>query len=112
MPRKCPIAAKEYQKEYRLKNKTKLNKKLKEWQQNNPEKNHKWQVIGQWLFRGIIDGDLSSVYDYSITQTHCWICGVEYNNSYRRCLDHDHTEKVDDNIRYICCNVCNSKVVG
>mgnify|MGYP003661652593 CR=1 FL=1 len=74
--------------------------------------NHKKTTITRWEKRGVIDENLSLVYDYFITQTHCWICDMEYNKSYKRCLDHDHDELVNDNIRYICCHPCNSNIVG
>jgi hypothetical protein len=60
--------------------------------------------IYNWKRQGIIDEDLSAVYDYYIEQTHCMICLKEYKNNKDRCLDHDHET---GEIRYICCNKCN-----
>ena len=105
------------------KNKEKIIAKVREYRKNNKEKikeiqkkyndspkgikNHK---MGVWRKTGIIDPDLESVYDYSLTQTNCWICNKEYNKDIqmdRRCLDHDHDLIDEPNIRYICCVKCN-----
>jgi|TARA_R110001592_G_scaffold66054_1_gene202734 hypothetical protein len=119
-----PFNKKEWSKQYYNSNREKINKYRRTWNKNNrkyyreyqqqwkkdnPEKYHKKSAIDTWKQHGIIDEDLSTVYDYFITQTHCWICGVEYNKSYRRCLDHNHDT---GEIRYICCSICNRWVVG
>jgi len=113
MPLKCPIAEKEYHKQWMKQWRKKNPEKVKEyndtWKKNNPEKLHKSNTISHWIRQGTIDEDISSVYDYFITQTHCWICGIEYCKKYKRCLDHNHDT---GEIRYICCAVCNSHVVG
>ena len=74
---------------------------------NTPGGN-KIYVIKNWIKRGVIDEDLGAVYDYYITQTHCWICDIEYNKNNPRCLDHDHD---DGSCRYICCRICNLHTV-
>ena len=61
--------------------------------------------IYKWKSQGIIDEDLSAVYDYLIKETNCMICFKPYKDSKDRCLDHDHET---GEIRYICCNNCNS----
>jgi len=91
---------------YREKNREKLRKKNKEY--NQTEKGKKTKRINQWKNKGIIDEDLSAVYDYLIEQTHCMICLKEYKNSNDRHLDHDHNLIDEPNIRYICCRYCNS----
>lgn len=78
-----------------------------------PERFKKSSVVGMWKHRGIKDDDLSSVYDYYIKETHCWICGNEFKqDEYRkrmdRCLDHNHET---GEIRYICCRSCNSSLL-
>ena len=60
--------------------------------------------IYNWKRLGIIDEDLSTLYDYLIKETNCMICFKEYKNSKDRQLDHDHDT---GEIRYICCNNCN-----
>ena len=95
-------------KAYVAKNKEKHKANCKRWKLNNLDKNR----ISQWKLRGVIDGDfdlLNKVYE---KETNCWICGVEYSKKRLKCLEHDHSIKDDDNVRYICCNVCNTKVVG
>ena len=104
--------SKEYYKQYYITNCKKRKEYNYKWKKDNPELSKKTNMIAHWKFIGIIDTDLSTVYDYFITQTHCWICDMKYNKSYFRCLDHDHDEKVYNNIRYICCNDCNLRVVG
>ena len=70
---------------------------------NCPEEK-KRLVIKDWKRRGIKDEDLNLVYDYFITQTHCWICDVKYDKKNLRCLDHCHET---GDIRYIICYKCN-----
>ncbi len=122
-----PQTQKEIQKRYREKNKEKERERQKKNYKNNKEKvkgyikkynnspsGIKSKLISKWRLRGIIDPDLESVYDYSLTQTHCWICDKEYNkdiNMDRRCLDHDHDLIDEPNIRYICCNYCNLIII-
>jgi hypothetical protein len=67
-------------------------------------KGQKSNRINNWKFMGIIDEDLSAVYDYMLDETNCMICFKEYKNTKDRCLDHDHET---GEIRYICCNNCN-----
>jgi len=69
----------------------------------------KTKKIIQWRLIGIIDEDLSAVYDYLIKQTHCMICLKEYINSKERNLDHDHQT---GEIRYICCRSCNTNLLA
>tara|TARA_R110000851_G_scaffold331111_1_gene504830 strand:+ start:80 stop:397 length:318 start_codon:yes stop_codon:yes gene_type:complete len=100
----------EYLKQYRIDNKEKIKEKNKQYQLDNP----KIYIIAKWKHRGVIDDDINGFYDYFITQTNCWICDKVYNKDItmdRRCLDHDHDIKNDNNIRYICCNYCNINIV-
>tara|TARA_R110002126_G_C10252598_1_gene482221 strand:- start:307 stop:624 length:318 start_codon:yes stop_codon:yes gene_type:complete len=99
---------KEYYKQWAIDNAIKKNEATKRWRKNNPEKYRKSNTISNWKLSGIIDEDLSTVYDYFITQTHCWICDVEYCEKNKRSLDHYHPT---GEIRYICCNPCNMHVV-
>ena len=96
-------AIKEYNKNYKQKNKEAVKEYKKEY--NQSEKGVKTRIISHWKSRGILDEDLSAVYDYYIKQTHCMICLIEYKDSFDRCLDHDHET---GEIRYICCRHCNS----
>tara|TARA_R110002072_G_scaffold199384_1_gene356971 strand:- start:21 stop:473 length:453 start_codon:yes stop_codon:yes gene_type:complete len=104
----------EYNKEYRENNKEKIKNlrpryKQKELEWRESEKGKKLKRIVKWRLRGIIDEDLSAVYDYLIEQTNCMICLKEYIDSYDRCLDHDH---LTGEIRYICCRNCNGIILA
>ena len=61
--------------------------------------------ISRWKTYGIIDEDLSAVYEYYIKETHCMVCFKPYKDSKDRHLDHDHET---GEIRYICCQSCNT----
>ena len=74
----------------------------------NTPKGKKKNVLRKWKRRGILDNDLSSLYDYYLTQTYCWICFKEYKTTKDRCLDHDHETGEP---RYICCQQCNLKML-
>ena len=125
MPHKDKEEAKLYRKQYReknkeaialkqsnfyQKNKEQLGKKMKEYNKENNKlpKTIKQFKVSNWKTNGIIDEDLSAVYDYLIKQTHCMICLKEYKNSRERCLDHDH---LTGEIRYICCRGCNTNLL-
>ena len=84
-------------------------KRVKEYRKTTIGKKN--QRINEWKCRGIIDADLGAVYDYYVKQTHCMICKKEYKNTRDRHLDHEHSITDDDNIRYICCNRCNTYIV-
>ena len=93
-----------YMKQYKNPNKAKHQKKYGE----SPT-GKKFYTLKNWKKRGINDDDIDSVYDYYLLQTNCMICNKEFKNSRDRHLDHDHDT---GEIRYICCNFCNSHVVG
>jgi len=95
-------------KEYYANNKEKLALKRKEYRANNPDKYR----IKKWKSQGIIDGDFDLLNEVFKQQTHCWICLDEYSNKRIKSLDHDWDIKDDGNVRYICCHICNTKVVG
>tara|TARA_R110002072_G_scaffold273927_1_gene434753 strand:- start:72 stop:416 length:345 start_codon:yes stop_codon:yes gene_type:complete len=80
--------------------------KILEYKQtyNKSEKGRKKKCIWKWKKIGIKDPCLEYLYDYLITQTHCWICLKKYEDSSERCLDHDHETGEP---RYICCRNCN-----
>ena len=125
MPYKDPkspaaiASAKKGQKKYRENNKEKIALKNKEWNDNNKEyrkqykiDNPKSDIISLWKVRGVIDEDFDALYEYFITQTNCWICDKVYNKDIkmdRRCLDHNHDT---GEVRYICCNYCNFKILS
>ena len=92
-----------YYKEWRANHKEALAIYKKEYQQTPEGK--KSMIIGSWKRSGIIDEDLSAVYDVYVKETTCMICLKKYKDSSDRCLDHDHKS---GEIRYICCRNCNT----
>ena len=64
--------------------------------------------IARWRQQGIIDTDFDELYAFVLGETNCMICDKKYKNSQDRHVDHDHEE---GNVRYICCNYCNSHVI-
>jgi len=87
-------------------NREKLQEIAKKYRKS--ERGKKLTLISSWRRRGIIDEDLSAVYDYYIKQTNCMICLTEFRNSMERNLDHDH---LTGEIRYICCRSCNTNLL-
>ena len=110
-------------KEYREKNKVKLAKDFKEWWAKNSDRriviNKQWKANNQdkckitsWKAIGIIDTDMDLLYEVFMKETKCWICDVEFSKSNHKCLDHDHSIKDGNNVRYICCRNCNLHIIG
>jgi len=105
---------KEAQKRYRERNKEKLKEKNKEKLKERQKKYHKtspvyykYNTIYSWKQQGIIDDDYDLLFEVYVKQTHCWICGKEYDKRINRHLDHDHET---GEVRYICCRSCNAKL--
>jgi len=95
-----PFDKKEYNKEYRLKNK----EKLKEYRQST--KGKKIRTILDWKRNGLIIGDnIDEIYDRYINSTKCELCGNEYKNTKDRHLDHDHKTGL---FRNVVCHSCNT----
>ena len=110
-------------KEYREKNKVRLAEEFKVWWAKNSAisivKNKQWKAnnpdkckIQHWKSWGIIDTDMDLLYEVYMKETKCWICDVEFSKSNHKCLDHDHSIKYGNNVRYICCKNCNIHIIG
>jgi len=114
---------KEYDKQYREKNKEKIAQKKKEWYEKHREKRKQHQkeyrqtpegikshTITQWKHQGIIFHDWDLLYDiiYMLT-SHCDNCNVflQGRGNDRKCLDHDHSITDRDNVRNVLCCLCN-----
>ena len=82
---------------------------IRNWEKNNPEKKHRYNVIATWKYRGIIDNDFNSLYEYFLKETHCWICDKEYKKRSDKVLDHCHETGEP---RYIVCRGCNSYLLS
>ena len=100
---------KNYMKEWREKNKDRYVEKNRIYAKNyyRTDKGKKLDVIRCWKRQGIIDGDFDSLYEDYKKTTECMICGQDFSK-HKKCLDHDHKT---GEIRYICCNWCNSKLL-
>ena len=121
MPYKDKEYSKQHYKEYREKNKEKIRAREKAYQLKNREErnakfnlyrkaNHKTYKINEWKRANIIDTDWDLLYDIFMKETNCWICGIEFDDIYKRkCLDHDHDT---GECRYICCSYCNLHTIG
>ena len=116
----------EYDRKYYEKNNEKIKERRREYIKKNKEKVRKYNNeyrqtpsgiktyrISQWKKRGIICDDYDKVYDIYVKETNCWWCNKEFENSYDRCLDHDHDHDINDreNIRGIICKGCNNRDV-
>ncbi len=102
MPYKDPEKAKEYKKEYQLKNKQKIAEYQKEFRQTpNGKKTYK---IGKWKHRGLIHDNYNELYDNYLNTNKCDVCKYVFDKSNWRCLDHDHDTGL---FRQILCHKCN-----
>ncbi len=118
MPYKDP----EKMKEYRKRNKEKLNKQAREYHIKNRDKvklyqdtNEYKQVrrISGWKRQGILCFDYNLLHDLFFKTTHCEYCGIFLQGRGRdcKCVDHDHSITDKFNIRGILCKSCNNKDV-
>ena len=127
-----PEEKSEYMKQYRIKNKKKLQEykkgynkiyykknkdkhidryqnHLKQYRQTDEGK--KLQRIGMWKLRGLIHDDYNELYDKYINTEYCELCSVKltedrYNTPTTRVLDHDHQTGL---FRNVLCHSCNVK---
>ena len=100
---------KAYDREYRKKNKEKIRAVLKEYRKT--DSGIKSRRITRWKSHGIIFDDFDWLYDLYISRHTCEHCDKEFENSFDRHLDHDHSITDDNNVRGILCRECNFKDV-
>ena len=67
----------------------------------------------KWKAQGIIIKNVDEFYDLFLSTLHCQICKKELTVDKKtthstRCVDHNHNINDRENVRYICCNACNS----
>jgi len=127
MPLKDPEARKEWQRQYRERNREKRNEYSRQHYLKNKEKkkeyNRQYQQTPQgkkimriknWKSQGIISNDFDKLYERYLNTTNCEECDCiltvdRYATSTTRCLDHDHSITDRENVRNILCNACNVK---
>ena len=68
-------------------------------------KYHKTKTISKWKYKGVVYDDWDELYYKYIRTLKCCSCNKEFNNSYERCLDHDHSTGL---FRAIVCRGCNN----
>ena len=68
-------------------------------------KRTKVNTISKWRCSGVIYDDWDELYYIYIRTLKCSHCNKEFNNSYERCLDHDHITGL---FRAIVCRGCNN----
>ena len=121
-----PQDRKEYQRQYKLKNKEKIRQQRKQYRIKNKEKlshenkeYHKTEagrkswLISNWKYQGILCFDWDLIHELYINTTHCEFCNCELNvkGTNKKCLDHDHSINNKFNIRGVLCHSCNIKDV-
>ncbi len=117
MPWKDPEKEKQYQKEYREKNKERLLQRKKEYYQKTQEKQKEFsrnyrktdngkksKRISDWKSVGLIHENYDELYKHYLETTNCNVCNADLSKT-KKCMDHDHDTGL---FRYILCNACNS----
>ena len=104
MPYKDPEKAKEYNRQYRLKNKEKMDDYRKEWRKTDEGKMS--DAINSWKYTHkmkLREGeDWESIYIHYLITERCEVCDKKL---IKKCLDHDHKSGF---IRNVLCYSCNA----
>jgi len=100
---------KQYDKEYREKNKEQIAKTIKEYHQS--EKGKMSKTISQWKFNGLIcenREEYEYIFDRWLFSERCEEpkCNKEYTKENKKCMDHCHDTGL---FRNILCHICNMK---
>ena len=98
----------EYYQKYREENKEKIKEYDNEYRQTPQGK--KCATKKTWKYQGIIC-DYDHYYNIYLQRTNCYYCNKEFENSFDRCLDHDHEINDNYNVRGIICRGCNIRDV-
>ena len=116
MPIKDPVASKEYQRQYYLKNIKKTKEYMKEYNKKylQTEKGIKVSRICTWKKRKVITDDWDALYDHYLKTSFCDFCKIKLSydkhmTATTKCLDHDHSITDAPNFRNILCHPCNTK---
>lgn len=92
-------------KEYQLKNKEKLKLNMREYRKNNPEC-LKYHTIYDWKRRGVISDNFDKLYNYYLSIHECENCGIELNSGTGTKKHLDHCHNTGL-FRNILCQTCN-----
>ena len=92
----------ESNRKYREKNKKEISEKKKEYRQTPNGK--KSNTICSWKHYGLIHDDYETLYDKYLDTTECDVCKYVFDETNRRCMDHDHETGL---FRQFLCNNCN-----
>jgi len=98
------IKNKERTKEYLLKNKEYITEQKKEYQQT--PNGVKSSSIRRWKYRGVIHEDFDKLYELYINTEECNVCHNSFKSTIDRCLDHSH---ITGEFRQILCQKCNNR---
>ena len=90
---------KEYQKTYQKNNED----RLKEYRQTDIF--IKSRLISDWKRRGVICNSFDELYDKYLNSSKCDLCNSHFENSFYKCLDHDHNT---GEFRNVLCRTCNN----
>jgi len=96
---------KEKRKEYRETHKEEIKEYMKEY--NKTPNGIKSYTKSSWKSYGLIDSykdNYEKLYNLYLNTNKCNICKYEFDNSNRRCMDHNHST---GKFRQILCNRCN-----
>jgi len=93
---------KQKKKEYRENNKTKIAENNKEYRQTPNGK--KSTTINNWKKYGLIHDNYDELYDKYLDTSECDVCKYVFDETNKRCMDHDHTTNL---FRQFLCNKCN-----
>ena len=91
-----------YNKKYKKDNKEKIKEQQKKYDQTPAR--IKARIIADWKKRGLIHDNYDELYELYLSATNCEVCRKEFENSYDKCMDHDHETGL---FRQILCRRCN-----
>ena len=92
----------EYQKKRYEENKEVFNEQNKKWRLTPNGK--KSETISSWKKRGLIHDNIDELYDNYLNTTECDVCKCAFDETNKRCMDHDHETNL---FRQFLCLKCN-----
>jgi len=95
--------AKAYSKAYRQANKEKEQHRSKAY--SKTEQGKKVSRMSKWRSYGV-NNVTDELYDYYMNCDKCEVCGKEFAETIKKCLDHDHDT---GDFRFVLCYSCNTR---